>query len=111
MLFIQRAFLYDSHPLGFSLSSWTPGPHVGVIPSLFTGVELILRSKLFCFEICTPEGRGGEKGGNANFKMKHTKNFDPRIYSTHVLGNKFYILRSSRVQYMTLRYPLGSLFW
>ena len=40
-----------------------------------TGVELILGSKvqcLFCFEICTTEGREGEKGGSANFKTKHT---------------------------------------
>ena len=28
---------------------------------------------LACFEICTPEGRVGEKGGNANFKTKHTE--------------------------------------
>ena len=28
---------------------------------------------MFCFEICTPEGRGGERGGNANFKSKHTE--------------------------------------
>ena len=28
---------------------------------------------VICFEICTPEGRGGEKGGIANFKTKHTE--------------------------------------
>ena len=27
---------------------------------------------MFCFEICTPEGRRGEKGGSANSKTKHT---------------------------------------
>ena len=27
---------------------------------------------LFCFEIFTPEGRAGVKGGSANFKTKHT---------------------------------------
>ena len=26
---------------------------------------------MFCFEICTPEGRGGEKGGSENFNIKH----------------------------------------
>ena len=38
-----------------------------------TGVKLFIGSKdqcMFCFEICTPEGRGGEKGGRANFKIK-----------------------------------------
>ena len=42
----------------------------------FTGVELIIGSKvlcMLCFEICTPEGRGGEKGGSVNFKAKHTE--------------------------------------
>ena len=41
-----------------------------------TGVEIVHGSKvqcLFCFEFCTAEGRGGEKGGNANFKTKHTE--------------------------------------
>ena len=28
---------------------------------------------LFCFEICPPEGRGGEKGGSVNFKTKQTE--------------------------------------
>ena len=28
---------------------------------------------VFCFEMCIPEGRGGEKGGMANFKRKHTE--------------------------------------
>ena len=28
---------------------------------------------LLCFEFCTPEGRGGEKGGSSNFKTKHTE--------------------------------------
>ena len=28
---------------------------------------------LFCFETCTTEGRGGEKGGSAKSKTKHTE--------------------------------------
>ena len=35
-----------------------------------TGDKLFIGSKVLCefsFEICTPEGRGGEKGGSANF--------------------------------------------
>ena len=28
---------------------------------------------LLCFEICTTEGRGGEKGGSANFEIEHTE--------------------------------------
>ena len=42
------------------------------------GVKLFIGSGskvqgLFYFEICTTEGRGGEKGGDANFKTKHTE--------------------------------------
>ena len=36
-----------------------------------TGIEVFIGSKvqcLFCFETCTTEGRGGEKGGSANFQ-------------------------------------------
>ena len=40
-----------------------------------------------CFEIFTAEGRGGEKGGNANFKTKHTEPLNaeitPPLYSFH----------------------------
>ena len=39
-------------------------------------VKVFIGSKvhcLFCFEICTTEGRVGEKGGSANFKTKHTE--------------------------------------
>ena len=28
---------------------------------------------LFCYENCTTEGRGVEKGGSANLKRKHTE--------------------------------------
>ena len=41
-----------------------------------TGVNKILGSKvesLFHFETCTSEGRGGEKGGSANSRTKHTE--------------------------------------
>ena len=40
------------------------------------GVEVLIGSKdqcLFCFETCTIEGRGGEKGGSANSRTKHTE--------------------------------------
>ena len=39
-----------------------------------TGVRLFIGSQVlcvFCLEICTPGGRGGEKGGSASFKTKH----------------------------------------
>ena len=39
-----------------------------------TGVKLFIGAKdpcMFCLEICTPEGRGGEKGGSANFKTQY----------------------------------------
>ena len=45
-------------------------------PPLSTGVEAFLISKvqcMLCFEIRISEGRGREKGGNANFKGKHTE--------------------------------------
>ena len=35
----------------------------------------------FCFEICSPEGRGGEKGGRENFKTKHTEPLTQEILS------------------------------
>ena len=41
-----------------------------------TGVELFIGSTVLCmfgFEICTPEGRGGNEEGNANFKTNHTE--------------------------------------
>ena len=41
-----------------------------------TGVKLFIGSKVlyvFCSEICTPQERGGEKGGSANFKTNHTE--------------------------------------
>ena len=43
---------------------------------LHTGVKTFLMNKVkcvFCFEICTPEGRGGDKGENDTFK-KSTQN-------------------------------------
>ena len=42
------------------------------------GVKLFMMSKLrcaSCFEKCTTEGRGGKKGGSANFKKSHTESF------------------------------------
>ena len=64
-----------------TVTKYIPGPYRD------TGVELILGSKvpcLFCFEIYTPEGRGGEKGGNVNFKTRHieplTQEITPLLY-------------------------------
>ena len=42
----------------------------------YTGVKLLIGSKVLCMfyvAFCTPEGRGGGKGGSANFKTKHTE--------------------------------------
>ena len=36
---------------------------------------------MFSFEICTPEGRGGERGGSANIKTKHTEPLTQEIPS------------------------------
>ena len=36
---------------------------------------------VFCFEICTPEGRGGEKRESAKFKMNHTEPLTQEIPS------------------------------
>ena len=44
--------------------------------SIYIGVKLFIGSKVqcvFCFEICTPEGRRGGRGGSANFIRKHTE--------------------------------------
>ena len=40
-----------------------------------TGGQVFIMSKvqcMFCLETCTTEGGGGEKGGSANFRTKHT---------------------------------------
>ena len=53
---------------------------------MHTGVEFSTGSKvqcMFCFEIFTLEGRGGEKGGNENFKSKHTEPFPFTQVSVH----------------------------
>ena len=41
---------------------------------------------MLCFEIFTPEGRGGEKGGSAKFQNKAPRTIYPRINSTPVFG-------------------------
>ena len=48
-----------------------------------TGVKFIGSKVMcvFCFVICTPEGRGGEQGGRTNFKTKHTKPLTQEIPS------------------------------
>ena len=48
--------------------------------SQYTGVKLVYWAMvlcMFCFEICTPKGRGGKQGGNAHFKA-NLWGFDPR---------------------------------
>ena len=48
--------------------------HISLQQDVYSGQ--VIWSKvlcLFCFEICTPEGRGGEKGGSSNFKTKTTE--------------------------------------
>ena len=37
---------------------------------------------MFCFQICTPEGRSGEKGGSANFKTKNTESLTQDVTSS-----------------------------
>ena len=42
----------------------------------YTGVKFFVGPKVqcvFCFEICTPDAREGEKGGSANFKTMSTE--------------------------------------
>ena len=49
-----------------------------------TGVLVVMRSKvlcLFCFEIYTLDGRGGEKGQSANFKKKQTAPLNQEVRS------------------------------
>ena len=49
---------------------------VNSLSNISTGIRLFLMSKVQCmswFEICISEGKGGEKGGNANFKSEHTE--------------------------------------
>ena len=61
---------------------------------MYTGVKLFLRSKvqcLFCFEICTAKGRGGVKGGSANFKTKHT---EPLTQEIPCALNRFSLLET-----------------
>ena len=76
------------HVVGLDLGELEWRTDVGQSEELYTGVELILGSKvlcLFCFEICTAEGRGGEKGGS-DFKTKHAEpfTFHPRNNFTPV---------------------------
>ena len=49
-----------------------------------TGGQLFMMSKvqcLFCSKYCTTEGRGGEKGGSANTKAKHTEPLTSELIS------------------------------
>ena len=79
--FLPHSPLHCRHPLPlFHIrllnTRMVTGWIIGIKIITVTGVKLIIGSKvpcLFCFEICTPVGRGKEKGGSANFKTKHTE--------------------------------------
>ena len=61
---------------------------LALLPSC-TGVTLFIGSKvlcLFCFEICSPEGSGGEKGRGANFKTTYTEPLAQEITSRLYIG-------------------------
>ena len=49
---------------------------------------------MFCFENCTSEGRGGKKGGSANFKTKHTEPLTEEI--TSALCSTLYLMEWRR---------------
>ena len=59
-----------------------------VISPIYTGVKLFIGPKVLCllyFEICTPEGRGGEKGQREwKFENKAHRTFDIIDTSTPV---------------------------
>ena len=88
--------------MGFFLDFWTcvgllAQPRICSTNLLrYTPVKNILVWKvlcLFCFEICTPEGRGGEEGGIANFKSKHTEPFIfLPVYKSRYLSRNFNLL-------------------
>ena len=49
-----------------------------------TEVEVFIQSKVqcvYCFENCSTEGRGGEKGGSANSKTKHIEPLTSELIS------------------------------
>ena len=58
------------------------------------GVKVFFMSKVpcvcvCCSAICIWEGRGGEKGGNANFKIKHTETFTSVIpWPLYITGSR-----------------------
>ena len=65
-------------------------------PMKHTGVKLFIGAKdpcMFCLEICTPEGRGGEKGGSASFKTKHTEPFIPEYPSPVYMCQLYHCFR------------------
>ena len=67
--------------------------HISVTCSTYTGDKLFIVSIvlcMFCFEICTPGGRGGDKGGNANFKQ-NAQNLWPKKYLEPCIHLKFTI--------------------
>ena len=48
---------------------------------LFIGPEV---QCVFCFEICTPQGRGGENGGRANLRIKLTEPLSQEITPLYI---------------------------
>ena len=66
----------------FSFRAWHLPSRLHHYILMYTGKNILVWKVLwlFCFEICTPEGRGGEKGGSANFETKHTEPFIPEYF-------------------------------
>ena len=76
---------------------------------LFTPVKYILVWKvlcLFCFEICTTEGRGGEKGGSANFKTKHTEHLTQGLTSAPYSGTRLIVYNTSHINNKAIYYTV-----
>ena len=72
-----------------------------------TGVKLFMMSKVqrvFCFENCTTQWRGEEKGGSENFETNHPEPLTSQIISHPVFEFSVFnlnhsIIRTKQVQY------------
>ena len=49
---------------------------------------------MFCFEICTPEG---SKGGNANFKTRHTESLTQEIHWDLLYNQETFIFEQEEI--------------